>query len=186
MVCEDCARKNEKLVTPVMYSESSDKTGASKSVIKNMILHKRKYEFDPMGIRCLTCKGRVENKNKYCLTCAYKNGICEMCGKKLVNTKLYKYSDIDPKDAKRKLKMEEKTRNIASKIIVSKGLNKIEGKILNKFHKNIKNDNNDKTVENEIFDINEEEAKLFGETGEDQGSKPPEIEENEYDEIIKI
>lgn len=49
-----------------------------------------------MAVKCLICKGRTGGNNKkYCHTCAYVKGICEMCGKKILDVSMYKQSDVD-------------------------------------------------------------------------------------------
>jgi hypothetical protein len=54
-----------------------------------------------MGIKCNICKGRVEKDNIYCLQCAFAKGICESCGKRISDVKMYKQSDIDYRKLKR-------------------------------------------------------------------------------------
>jgi cysteine-rich PDZ-binding protein len=125
MVCQDCMKKIEKtqkLITPEFTKKSSNYSLAcsERKVNQNMILNNRKHMFDPTAVKCLICKGRVEGKNKYCLTCAYTKGMCEMCGVKVTDTKLYKFTDVDVKDAKRKNKMKEKTIQISNKILKDK------------------------------------------------------------------
>ena len=45
--------------------------------------------------KCNICKGKTEGKhNKFCHTCSYKKGICEMCGKKVVDVSMYRQSDV--------------------------------------------------------------------------------------------
>jgi len=59
-----------------------------------------------MAVKCLICKGRTEGCNKkYCHTCAYQKGICEMCGKKVLDVKMYKQSDVDKVRKKKVLVM---------------------------------------------------------------------------------
>ena len=54
-----------------------------------------------MSVKCNICKGRVENNNLYCLQCAFSKGICESCGKRISDIKMYKQSDIDYKKLKK-------------------------------------------------------------------------------------
>jgi len=45
------------------------------------------------SIRCGICKQNVyEPGRHYCQNCAYKKGICSMCGVRILNTKSYKQS----------------------------------------------------------------------------------------------
>lgn len=54
-----------------------------------------------MSSKCNICKGRVENNNLYCLQCAFSKGICESCGKRISDVKMYRQSDIDYKKLKK-------------------------------------------------------------------------------------
>lgn len=51
--------------------------------------------------KCVLCKGRTENMKKYCHQCAFVKGICEMCGKKVHDVKMYKQADLDKKYKRR-------------------------------------------------------------------------------------
>ncbi|GBN41073.1 Cysteine-rich PDZ-binding protein, partial [Araneus ventricosus] len=43
--------------------------------------------------QCKICRQKVHQPGShYCQACAYKKGICAMCGKKLLDTKNYKQS----------------------------------------------------------------------------------------------
>ncbi|GAA5899808.1 hypothetical protein JCM6882_005440 [Rhodosporidiobolus microsporus] len=43
--------------------------------------------------KCTTCKVTVAREgNKYCQGCAYKGGVCAMCGKQILDTRGYKMS----------------------------------------------------------------------------------------------
>lgn len=45
--------------------------------------------------KCTICKAKTEGKhNKFCHTCAYTKGICEICGKKVIDISMYKQSDV--------------------------------------------------------------------------------------------
>jgi cysteine-rich PDZ-binding protein len=47
-----------------------------------------------VGAPCRLCKGNVHLAGAhYCNTCAYKNGICSMCGTKVLDTSAYKMSN---------------------------------------------------------------------------------------------
>ena len=54
-----------------------------------------------MSVKCNICKGRVEKDNLYCLQCAFLKGICESCGKRISDVKMYKQTDIDYKKLKK-------------------------------------------------------------------------------------
>ncbi|KAG6386912.1 hypothetical protein SASPL_152092 [Salvia splendens] len=44
--------------------------------------------------KCTICKQQVHQNGKYCHTCAYSKGVCAMCGKQVLDTKLYKQSNV--------------------------------------------------------------------------------------------
>ncbi|KAI4874887.1 hypothetical protein NFI96_034456 [Prochilodus magdalenae] len=55
--------------------------------------------FDPYGksgfATCRICKSSVHQPGShYCQGCAYKKGICAMCGKKVLDTKNYKQTSV--------------------------------------------------------------------------------------------
>eukprot|EP01017_Pseudomicrothorax_dubius_P022468 TRINITY_DN2432_c0_g1_i4.p1 TRINITY_DN2432_c0_g1~~TRINITY_DN2432_c0_g1_i4.p1 ORF type:complete len:129 (-),score=31.96 TRINITY_DN2432_c0_g1_i4:96-482(-) len=95
MVCDKCKKKNEKLITPEVWKEES-KTSAGgpmkRKVGVNMLLEKKKFQFDPYGDKCKGCKVKVQKDSMYCQTCAYSKGLCSMCGVKVLNTKFYRQS----------------------------------------------------------------------------------------------
>ncbi|KAM3131019.1 hypothetical protein pb186bvf_016831 [Paramecium bursaria] len=80
MVCEKCEKKLPK-------TSQKEKAG--------MITNFSKPKFSPAGNhKCLKCKKRqVQMEDKYCQECAYKDGICKMCGIKILDTKFYRQSN---------------------------------------------------------------------------------------------
>jgi hypothetical protein len=42
--------------------------------------------------KCRLCKGSAAQGAHYCSQCAYKKGICAMCGRKVLDTKAFKMS----------------------------------------------------------------------------------------------
>lgn len=46
----------------------------------------------PYGKNCKSCKGKLFGDGIYCQECSYKQGICSMCGVKILDTKSYKQS----------------------------------------------------------------------------------------------
>ena len=43
------------------------------------------------GSKCRICKVKqVQLGHYYCLGCSYKKGICSMCGKRILDTRMYK------------------------------------------------------------------------------------------------
>ncbi|XP_030891774.1 cysteine-rich PDZ-binding protein [Leptonychotes weddellii] len=60
---------------------------------------KKTSRFDPYGKNkfstCRICKSSVHQPGShYCQGCAYKKGICAMCGKKVLDTKNYKQTSV--------------------------------------------------------------------------------------------
>lgn len=49
--------------------------------------------YEASATKCRICKQQVHQQGAhYCQPCAYKNGICAMCGIKVLDTKNYKQS----------------------------------------------------------------------------------------------
>uniref|UniRef100_A0AAY4C4L3 Cysteine-rich PDZ-binding protein n=1 Tax=Denticeps clupeoides TaxID=299321 RepID=A0AAY4C4L3_9TELE len=66
---------------------------------ENKALTAKKARFDPYGksgfATCRICKSSVhQSGSHYCQGCAYKKGICAMCGKKVLDTKNYKQTSV--------------------------------------------------------------------------------------------
>lgn len=97
-----------------------------------------------MAVKCNICKGRVEKDNIYCLSCAFAKGICESCGKRVSDVKMYRQSDIDYKKLKR---MREEEKNKA--------------KSLNKKEKDIKEVNKEKQKLKKASKIDSKEVNNF-------------------------
>ena len=125
---------------------------------------------------CKNCKGRCEGENNYCLTCAHKNGICEICGKKLINTIMFKFCDIESKDYLRKKRSMANSKILSEKIIKEKGLDKI-------IEKNRKNKNNKKIKDKEKNEIKPKKEFIPLKLNEDEKNNNS---ENLYDEIINF
>lgn len=185
MVCDQCARKQSDLVTV---------DNRNKRIFGNLkVESSKKYSNGKNNINvCLKCKGRAEGRNEYCLTCAYKTGICEMCGKKLMKTNMYKYNDINNKDEKRKKKMMERSRLIAEEIRKEKKLirkdEKKEGtKIKSDKEKvvvEIERERRDQSEDKKDIENNKIKKKEFVPLFEDD--KKDDLLNEEYDEIINL
>eukprot|EP00002_Diphylleia_rotans_P025285 TRINITY_DN4997_c0_g5_i3.p1 TRINITY_DN4997_c0_g5~~TRINITY_DN4997_c0_g5_i3.p1 ORF type:complete len:103 (-),score=24.51 TRINITY_DN4997_c0_g5_i3:98-406(-) len=100
MVCANCEKKLSKSVVPEVRKAaemakegSTSKTGesAGRKVNPNMLLSKTK-RFTPYSAKCKVCKCLLHQQGIYCLGCAYKAGLCSMCGVKILDTSLYKQS----------------------------------------------------------------------------------------------
>ena len=176
MVCEECQKKLNKLVT--VDDQKRRQYGNLK--IKDLtfkIKSKYKMKF------CMNCKGRCEGENNYCLTCAHKKGICELCGKKLINTIMFKFCDIESKDYLRKKRSMANSKILSEKIIKEKGLDQIiekNRKNKNKYNKKIKDNKKEKKEKDEIKPKKEFIPLTLNEDEKNNNS------ENLYDEIINL
>ena len=171
MVCEDCQKKLNKLVTVDdqkrrLYGNLKAKDLTYKSKLK----FKMKF--------CENCKGRCEGENKYCLTCAHKKGICELCGKKLINTIMFRFCDIEEKDYLRKKRSMANSKILSDKIIKEKGLDKIIEDNKGKKKHHIIKDKKEKKLE-----IKPKKEFIPLTLNEDEKN---EKDENAYDEIINL
>ncbi|KAF9038469.1 PDZ-binding protein [Panaeolus papilionaceus] len=94
MVCKKCESKLSKVAAPDPFtaSSSSIKDG-SRKVGENKLLSRpgsSKNRFQPYQGKCKDCKQPVtQNKAKYCHGCAYKKGLCSICGKQILDTTGY-------------------------------------------------------------------------------------------------
>ncbi|KAI8804724.1 cysteine-rich PDZ-binding protein-like protein [Cladochytrium replicatum] len=86
MVCGKCESKLGTLAT-------TDMTGRGGRAVNENKLLSQKNRFAPYTANCKSCRSRVHQRgSNYCQQCAYKKGICSMCGIKILDTKLYKQS----------------------------------------------------------------------------------------------
>uniref|UniRef100_T1GFK2 Cysteine-rich PDZ-binding protein n=1 Tax=Megaselia scalaris TaxID=36166 RepID=T1GFK2_MEGSC len=100
MVCAKCEAKLSKIVTPDPWKAGARNTtqagGAGRKVNENKALTSYKDKANPVGTSfkpCRICRSKVHQAGShYCQSCAYKKGICAMCGKKLLDTKNYRQS----------------------------------------------------------------------------------------------
>eukprot|EP00051_Salpingoeca_urceolata_P020267 m.302665 g.302665 ORF g.302665 m.302665 type:complete len:100 (+) comp19581_c0_seq1:1599-1898(+) len=97
MVCTKCEKKLAKLGAPDTWKEGSRAKveDGSRKLGENKLLSGKKNKFKPyMKFRkCKVCKSDVHQSHAhYCQGCAYKIGICAMCGKQVQDTKNLKQS----------------------------------------------------------------------------------------------
>ncbi|XP_076311504.1 cysteine-rich PDZ-binding protein [Tachypleus tridentatus] len=97
MVCEKCQKKLGKVITPDTWKDGARNTTESggRVVNENKALTSKKARFSPYSKfdQCRICRQKVHQLGShYCQACAYKKGICAMCGKKLLDTKNYRQS----------------------------------------------------------------------------------------------
>ncbi|WFD03421.1 hypothetical protein MOBT1_002110 [Malassezia obtusa] len=64
----------------------------ARKVGENKLLSKSN-RFSPLDAKCKICKQRVtQERATYCQSCAYKKGLCAICGKQILDTSRYKQS----------------------------------------------------------------------------------------------
>lgn len=98
MVCDNCQKKLGKVITPDPWKSGARNTteGGGRKLNENKALTASKGRFNPYKAKfegCRICKQKVHQVGSYyCQPCAYKKGICSMCGKQIIDTKSYKQS----------------------------------------------------------------------------------------------
>jgi len=96
MVCDKCQKKLGKVVTPDPWKSGARNTAESGGVkVGGNKLLSKSGRFSPYGQfnKCRICKQSVHQAgSRYCQGCAYKKGICAMCGKQILDTKDYRQS----------------------------------------------------------------------------------------------
>ncbi|KAG8831408.1 hypothetical protein FS842_000094 [Serendipita sp. 407] len=116
MVCKKCEKKLSKLAAPDPFSATSSREGKRK-IGENLLLRSRGAgvgssagpstgigpkstgpskgrRFQPYAAKkCKDCGSNVsQNGASYCHGCAYKKGICSICGKAVLDTTPYTMS----------------------------------------------------------------------------------------------
>lgn len=95
MVCSKCEKKqlssNKRIITPETWKDGSSQPT---KVNENKLLSSKKLtgknSFEPYAASCKLCSAKLHQKgHAYCQKCAYKKGICGMCGIKMVDTSKY-------------------------------------------------------------------------------------------------
>jgi len=96
MVCEKCKAKLSPLNTAAVWKEGATNTiEAGGTRAKNTLLyHKRAKRDEPVGRRCGICQSPLAfPAATYCHDCAFKKGICSICGRQVLDTTFYKMSN---------------------------------------------------------------------------------------------
>ena len=79
-------------------TKDSATSSSGRQVNENKLLTSKKNRFNPYQDnfeKCRICRTKVHQvKAHYCQECAYKKGICAMCGTKILKTKNYKQSSV--------------------------------------------------------------------------------------------
>ncbi|XP_063868681.1 LOW QUALITY PROTEIN: cysteine-rich PDZ-binding protein-like [Scylla paramamosain] len=101
MVCEKCQKKLGKVITPDTWKDGARNTTESggRKINENKLLTSKKNRFNPCTVslprfaECRICRSKVHQPAlNFCQGCAYKKGICAMCGKKILDTTNYRQS----------------------------------------------------------------------------------------------
>ncbi len=98
------AKKGEKESRPDAWREGKRGYAAGKDgevrVGVNKLLETRREGRLKVGIadefkarKCKICQGKVGRPMRYCGKCAYKKGLCQRCGKKVIDVKIYRQTD---------------------------------------------------------------------------------------------
>ncbi|WIA42766.1 hypothetical protein OEZ86_008707 [Tetradesmus obliquus] len=91
MVCTTCEKKLQAVACPEKWKEGSN----SRKINENKAIGKTK-KYSPYATgkaaKCKVCKSTLHQEGLYCHGCAYKKGLCAMCGKQILDTKNYKQS----------------------------------------------------------------------------------------------
>lgn len=95
MVCKKCEKKLTPNITPDKWKEGAlnIKAGSTGRIInENKLLTKGKNAYNPMDPgKCRLCKKKsLQPKHHYCQGCAYKQGICAMCGVQIADIRMQK------------------------------------------------------------------------------------------------
>mmetsp|Transcript_34711 Transcript_34711/g.81141 ORF Transcript_34711/g.81141 Transcript_34711/m.81141 type:complete len:91 (+) Transcript_34711:14-286(+) len=88
MVCKTCEKNKAAVICPDPWRDGA-KSGNKKLGENKLLASKKRYM--PYGAACKICKVKL-TQGQYCQGCAYKRGVCSICGKMVLNTKFYKQS----------------------------------------------------------------------------------------------
>ena len=103
MVCKKCEKKLGiclilrigTLITPDIWrdgSRNSTSGSQGRKINENKAL-KGKSKFVPYGKKCKFCSSQIHQTNAtVCQSCAYKKGVCAICGEKQIDTSMYRQS----------------------------------------------------------------------------------------------
>ncbi|KAH9072096.1 PDZ-binding protein [Lactarius deliciosus] len=109
MVCTRCEKKLSKVAAPDPFQSTSASIkdgsrkigenkligrpkppGAAPSSSRGISATSSKNRYQPYAGKCKDCKQSVsQNQAKYCHGCAFKKGICSICGKQILDTSGY-------------------------------------------------------------------------------------------------
>mmetsp|Transcript_21865 Transcript_21865/g.37365 ORF Transcript_21865/g.37365 Transcript_21865/m.37365 type:complete len:101 (+) Transcript_21865:181-483(+) len=97
MVCDACEKKitahGGSVACPDKWKDgASNSHGKSGNRLGENKLLSKKSRYTPYAtLKCTACKTALHKEgHTYCHGCAYQKGLCEMCGKKLLEVGSYK------------------------------------------------------------------------------------------------
>ncbi|KAA1470241.1 hypothetical protein DENSPDRAFT_835993 [Dentipellis sp. KUC8613] len=104
MVCKKCEKKLSKVAAPDPFtSTSASIKDGSRKIGENKLIGRpgrpsgsssSSSRFQPYANKCKDCKSTVtQNRAKYCHGCAFKKGLCAICGKQILDTTGYQMSN---------------------------------------------------------------------------------------------
>ena len=77
---------------------------------------------------CKSCDTWCQPNMMYCILCANRLGLCQKCGKKIFDNKMYKYSDLKWKDYLRKRRAKKISTDINNRLIKKMKLDELRPK----------------------------------------------------------
>mmetsp|Transcript_23944 Transcript_23944/g.26567 ORF Transcript_23944/g.26567 Transcript_23944/m.26567 type:complete len:99 (-) Transcript_23944:100-396(-) len=96
MVCEKCEKKLARVICQDPWKDGARNTvesgGKKVGKIRTTSTRRSKRRASPYSKVCRICHAKLHVTGNYCNDCAYKKGICTMCGRKILDTKMYKQS----------------------------------------------------------------------------------------------
>ncbi|KAJ1919039.1 hypothetical protein IWQ60_005634 [Tieghemiomyces parasiticus] len=96
MVCKKCEKKLGKVACADTWKAGSrnSSAGQDRKLNENKLLTaSKKQRFLPYANKCKLCKGALHQAHaQYCQSCAYKKGMCALCGVQILDTRMYKQS----------------------------------------------------------------------------------------------
>ena len=88
MVCTKCEKKLSKVACQEKWRDggSEGKPAGGRAINENKALSKKK-RWAPYSAKCTVCKSALQPEYTYCQPCAYRKGLCAMCGNQVLDIK---------------------------------------------------------------------------------------------------
>jgi hypothetical protein len=87
MVCQKCEKKLSLIAVPDKWKDGARNTSAQRPKGVQYTTHSNPYS------SCKLCQAKLHQFGAhYCQQCAYKKGICALCGCEILNTTYYRQS----------------------------------------------------------------------------------------------